>query len=210
MNPVAKSTALIVCLFSLGSILGTAHATAIGFDDLASGSAINNGYNGLDWNNFYALDGTNYSNSGYQNGVVSPNNVAYNAYGNDASISVASGTFTLSSGYFTAAWNDGLNIDVTGFNSGTQIDQTTLVENTSGPKFETFNWSGIDTVTFHSFGGTPNAQFSGNGIGTHFALDNLTVNGSATPAPEPSSVAAMGFGAFGLLALTAFRRKRTA
>ena len=198
MNPVAKSTALIVSLFSLGSFFGTAHATTIGFDDLASLSAIPNGYNGLDWNNFYAINGTNITGTGYANGVVSPNNVAFNGYGNDASISVASGTFTLNSGYFTAAWVNGLNIDVTGFNSGTQIDQTTLVENTSGPKFETFNWSGLDKVTFHS------------GSVTQFALDNLTVNGSATPAPEPSSVAAMGFGAFGLLALTAIRRKRTA
>ena len=210
MNTIVKSTTLIVSLFATGSILGPAHATTIGFDDLASFATINNGYNGLNWSNFSVIDHNANGASGYQNGVISLNNVAFNGFGNDASISVASGTFTLNSGYFTAAWNDGLNIDVTGFNSGTQMDQTTLVENTSGPKFETFNWSGIDTVTFHSFGGTHDANVNPNGAGTQFALDNLTVNGSATPAPEPSSVAAMGFGAFGLLALTAIRRKRTA
>ena len=61
----------------------------IGFDDLPGTLLpIPNGYNNLNWNNFFYLDGVNYfgNPSGYQNGVVSPNNVGYNAFGNPASI----------------------------------------------------------------------------------------------------------------------------
>ena len=134
--------------------------------------------------------------------------MALNAYANDATLSAPSGTFTLNSGYFTAAWYDGLTIDVTGFNSGNQIDATSFAVNTSGPTLETFDWSGVDSVVFHSSGGTQNPNLFGGG--THFALDNLRVNEETTPTPEPGSVAAMGLGAFGVVGLAFRKRKSTA
>ena len=52
------------------------------FDDLDLAAedypALTNGYDGLNWSNFYALNGVLYTNSGYQAGVISASNVAFN------------------------------------------------------------------------------------------------------------------------------------
>jgi autotransporter passenger strand-loop-strand repeat protein/autotransporter-associated beta strand protein len=152
----------------------------ITFDDLAdggTGTQIPNGYDYLNWNNFYILNTpasyNNYAASGYINGTVSAPNVAFNAYGNPPSFSALSGSFTLDSFYLTAAWYDGLNVLVEGLKNGVVVDSATLVVNTGGPTLETLNWSGINQVYFASSGGTQNLNFSGSG--EHFALDNLTV-----------------------------------
>lgn len=90
--------------------------------------------------------------------------------------------FTFNSAYFTAAWNDGLTIDVTGKLGGVTEDATSFVVNTSGPTLETFNWTDIDELDFSSFGGV-NHGYTGNG--TQFAMDNMTINGPVTATPEP-------------------------
>src|SRR5450759_2874870 len=97
-------------------VVTNAATTLITFDDLSGSLAVPVGYNGLTWNNFYCLDGVNYSGagSGYNAGVVSPSNVAYNGYGNPASISSA-GSFNLLSAYLTAAWTSNLHVEVMGY-----------------------------------------------------------------------------------------------
>jgi autotransporter-associated beta strand protein len=161
-----------------------AQSTLITFDNITvpSGSnlPISNGYAGLNWSNFYALNTKTYQPSGYVNGVVSPSNVGFNGYGNPATFSVTTGSFTLVSGYFTGSWNNGLTVDVTGLSHGQVVDSTSFVVNTSGPTLETFNWAGVDTVQFLSSGGVQDASFSGSG--THFAVDNITlILGPAVP-----------------------------
>jgi hypothetical protein len=168
----------------LGLILPSlAHAGTLTFDDIScNGTQVPSGYGGLNWNNMYCLNASTEPPSGYQNGMVSSPNVAYNAFGNTAVVSDTS--FTLNSAYFTGAWNDGLNITVTGYDSGhVQIDTTTFVVNTSGPTFETFNWTGLAELDFSSFGGTPHGY---NGQGTQFVLDNMTIN-QPVGAADPSS-----------------------
>ena len=65
----------------------------ITFDDLAApssdGMPIPNGYSGLNWSNFYVANSSQSSmvNSGYRYGTITSPNVAYNAYGSDASFS---------------------------------------------------------------------------------------------------------------------------
>ncbi|HEY7900827.1 MAG TPA: PEPxxWA-CTERM sorting domain-containing protein, partial [Caulobacteraceae bacterium] len=122
---------------------------------------------------------------------------AYNAYGNPASFSGAG--FELVSGDFTAAWNDGLSILVQGYNGASLIDTTTFVVNTSGPTLETFDWTGLTSVTFTSSGGTHNPNLDGNG--EHFALDNLSV---AVPEPATWALLLVGFAGLGAVA----RRRR--
>jgi hypothetical protein len=89
-------------LFTLCLSVATVSAnTVITFDDLPSYSQISNGYAGLNWNNFYVLNTPDYglNPSGYQNGTVSVPNVAFNAWGNPASISSTnSAGFSLVSG----------------------------------------------------------------------------------------------------------------
>jgi hypothetical protein len=202
-----KTTAKLKNFLVLGSSLGilmtatAADATVITFDDLANFANVTNGYNGLNWNNFGVINGPQYSNlaSGYTHGVVSSPNVAFDLFGSPASISVASGTFSLGGFYLTAAWNTGLDVRVTGFNGVTQLNSVDLIVNPTGPTAEALNWSGLTSVTFSPSGGT-DAGLGGGG--THFALDNLTINEAFVGAPAPipgaglASLAAMAIGAF--------------
>lgn len=194
----------LVMAVSLAAMPTLSQADTITFDDLSApalGTPISNGYHGLNWDNFYVLNtilltmlsGPN----GHANGTVSTPNIAFNAFGKPAVFSDR--TFTLNSFYLTAAWNNGLNVTVTGLLSGNPIFQQTFVVDTTGPTLEIVNWSGIDEATWASFGGV-NAGL--NGAGTQFALDNLTING----VPEPSSLALLGAGLIGL----GFFRRRNA
>jgi hypothetical protein len=179
-----------------------AQTELITFDDLPANFAIPNGYAGLSWNNFYALNGVNYnagdgvSASGYANGLVSPNNVVYNAEGNPAYI--IGGQFNLNSAYLTAAWNNGLQLEVQGFVGGTLSYDNTYTVNATGPALINFNYLGVDRVNFISSGGV-NAGFGDSG--EQFAMDNL----SATIVPEPTTLAMAGLSG---LSLMLFRRRR--
>jgi hypothetical protein len=146
--------------------------TLITFDDLvssATGTPITNGYAGLNWTNFDTLDTPEYTtqDSGYITGTVSSPNMAFNADGDPASISSAT-PFTLTSGYFTAAWDNGLILEVVGINGETTEYDTNYVLNTSGPLFITFPNLLVTEVDFST------EQES------QFALDNLEVNGVAS------------------------------
>jgi hypothetical protein len=184
-----------------------ASAQLITFDDLpGDGSSISNGYAGLNWSNFGDASGpfafSIFGPSGYSNGVVSPENVAFNDNGGPATISVAPGsTFALNSGYFTGAWNDGLNVEVVASLLGTTVDEVSFTANTSGPTLETFNFAGIDSVTFISSGGTQNPAFSD--FGEQFVLDNLQVNA----VPEPTTFALTALGAVAMVVARLRRRK---
>lgn len=170
----------------------------------AAHAAVPNGYAGVTWSNFYVLDGSapGLAGSGYDHGRVTSNEVAYNPFGNPASIvSTTADGFSLSDAYFTGAWNNGLTITASAvFENGTTAS-TSFVVDTSGPVDQFFNWAGLSQVTFTSSGGT---QAPGvNGSGEHFAMDNITF---APAVPEPANDALMlaGLGALGLVA----RRRR--
>src|SRR5690348_12385996 len=86
-------------------------ASILTFDNIGpspSGNPIPNGYGGFTWSNMYYLNGTTFGPSGYQNGRVSGDFVAYNGFGTTAQ--VADGVFTFNGAYFTGAWNNGLHI----------------------------------------------------------------------------------------------------
>ena len=104
---LADSGSQFSCLVSnaYGSILSsnalltvvTGAVDVITFDDLpdtTSGLQVPTGYHGLTWNNFYELDGFSLPDSGYQYGMVSVSNVAFNWFGGSASMTMDS-PFTL-------------------------------------------------------------------------------------------------------------------
>ena len=207
---VAASAAVMLGVSVVAS--GYAHASSIitiDFDDLPGDeSSIPNGYSGFNWSSFGALNATTYGGnpSGYLNGQVSPDNVAFNRFEADASFSAVT-AFDFFGGYFTAAWNDGLQIVVKGFLGGLETHSQTIFVNTSFPSLIGFNWFGVDKVTFSSSGGIPNEDL--NGGGTHFALDNLQVSPvSAVPVPAALPLFASAIGLGGLFA--ARRRKQNA
>ena len=112
MELLQKKRALLALLV-LGATVGNASATLLTFDALSSGGPLDtvfptvpNGYGGLNWNGFSVANGKQFSPSyGYYNGVVSPNNVAFNPYGDPASISISAGTFRFFSAYLTYGLN---------------------------------------------------------------------------------------------------------
>jgi hypothetical protein len=154
------------------------------FDDLATPetipglnySTIPNGYGGLSWSNFGVLDGSiRPPSEGYHTGLVSPNNVAFNFYGEPASISRPSGVFDLNSAYLALALNldTPLNVQVQGWIESTLLYDNTYAVYRSDPTFIDFNYKGVDRVVFISF---PEQQFT---------LDNLRVT---VPEPESTTV----------------------
>ena len=177
---------------------GAAQASnVITFDSLGSGSFISNGYAGLNWSNFATLNGVTDNNSGYQNGVVSRNNVAFNSSANPATISATSAAgFSLSDGFFTAAWNNGLHVTVNAVFENATTATETFTLNTTGPIDEYFGWNNLAKVTFSSFGGT-SAGLAGGG--EHFALDNLNIAPTvAVPEPATDALLMLGLVAVGL------------
>lgn len=179
--------ALVLSAFSLAPTASS--AAVIGFDDLPSNpleKPIANGYAGLNWDNFSYLNAVSFfdPNSGYTHGVVSTPNVAFNLQGTPADISSAT-PFTFNGAYLIGAWNDGLQVEVQGFQGTTLVDDMTVTAApVAGPsKFFTFNFSNVTRVHFIPTGGT--LQPGLTGTGENFGLDNLTIN---EPVPEPASI----------------------
>jgi hypothetical protein len=151
-----------------------AMATLLTFDSLPAGGPLDvtppvvpNGYGGLNWNNFAVADGLQFgTTTGYHTGVVSPDNVAFNPYGDPDSITASGGLFDLSSAYLTAALNLGtpLDIQVQGYLDATLLYNQTYVINNSGPTLIDFDYDGVNKVTFTSIPGQP------------FVMDNLDVS----------------------------------
>jgi hypothetical protein len=195
-----------IALAALLAVSFAAQANVVTFDDIAgNGSAVVSGYNGVNWNNFYVLDGVADTNSGYQNGVVSANNVAYNAYANPASISAASNAgFSLSDGFFTAAWNNGLTVTASAVFENATTATKSFTLDTTGPIDEFFGWNDLASVTFSSAGGTSAGL---KGAGAHFALDNLNLaQTAAVPEPGTDALLMLGLVAVGV----SLRRRKSA
>jgi hypothetical protein len=165
--------------------VSTASAVILTFDNLGvTEGPVPNGYGLLQWQNFFYMSVT-HDGTGYANSLVSPYNVAYDGFGTNATIS--GGMFSLNSAYLTAAWVNGLQVEVKGFSGSALTYDNTYTVNTTGPTLINFNYQGVTEVEFIPSGGTP--AFSGGYNGTHFAMDNLDVTFGV---PEPSTFALAG------------------
>ncbi|MEA5603643.1 PEP-CTERM sorting domain-containing protein [Nostoc sp. UHCC 0252] len=188
------STTAIAATVIVLNIGAVAQAAVLTFDDIAPISdfdQIPNGYGGFNWDNFYYNNGSNaISLTGYDNGRVSGDYVAFNGFGDPALVS--DGIFDFNSAYLTAAWNNGLSITVEGFKSGATLYSKTVVVDTTQPTLVNFDYFGIDELRFTSFGGVqPDYLVQTGGSGTQFALDNFTFNEKVTSVPEPTLLPAI-------------------
>jgi len=173
-----------------------AAASKITFDDAVDTTAavvIPDGYGGFTWSNFAIAFSNLNPGSGFDNGTVSGDYVAFNVSGEKAAMN-HDGVFTFKSAYITGAWNNGLNVTVTGLLGDAQLYQTTVVVNTTGPTLFNFNWTDIDMLTFDSFGGVN----AGLGVGNQFALDDVVFNEQPVPEPASLSLVALGLAGLGL------------
>lgn len=186
------------------AIVTSANATVLTFDDISTDSigTIGDGYGGLDWDNMGFIKNTFNANSGYDNGTVSGDYTAFNQWAQVGTVNDTS--FDFNGAYLTGAWNTGLNIKVTGSLNGADIYSQTVTVDTTGPTWFDFNFLGIDSLAFSSFGGV-NAELGG-GAGAHFAMDDFTFNQTVDPVPEPATILLMGVG---LLGLIGYRRKNS-
>lgn len=189
-------------LLSVGLILAAsafvAHADTLTFDDITTDVSIDvsvpNGYGDFDWNEFHVVHKDYYHpESGYTRGTVSGNYTAFN-WGSQVA-TVNDTLFDFNSAYLTAAWNTGLNIQVEGFLGGVSVHNTTVVVDNTGPTLFNFDFLGIDSLFFTSFGGV-DANPDDGGSGTHFAMDNFTYN--VIPLPSAALLGMLGMGLVGL------------
>jgi len=183
-------------------------ATLITFDDIADaggGTPILGSYAGFDWGNFAVLNVPLFvppspQPVGYGAALQSPSNIAFNAFGDPATISAAA-PFTLVGGWFAAGYWNPLEVTVTGYANGVQLNQTILTLGQTTATHAVFNWSGLDSVRFVVTGGTPPEP---GYPGTQFGVDNLTLVSSV---PEPSGQALLAAGLLVLGATASLRRK---
>jgi hypothetical protein len=143
----------------------SASAGLLGFDNLGNVEApIPTGYGNLQWTNFWSLDAATYeTKSGYQADMISKNNVAYNAYGNPASIYVTSGSFRPVMAFMTAAWTNNLKVLIKGYLRGKLVFTHTYILSTTRPSLVAFGNVNVDMLDFST---------SDN---TQFAMDDLLV-----------------------------------
>lgn len=191
-----KTMQLLAAGIALAASVG-ANAAVLDFDSGSLGGDFS-------WNNFNVLNTASYQPSGYVNGTVSGDYVAYNRFGDPASLSSFS-SFVFNGAYFTGAWNNGLSITVNGFLNGVQTLSETFQVNTDAPLWKSFGWT-VDSLSFSTAGGV-SAGFGGSG--NHFAMDNFTYNEVLSPVPEPETYAMLAVG-LGLMGAFARRRKQTA
>ena len=213
MNARAFLLPLISFTFFTFSPLSTKAQNLITFDDISYSDggttivlavSITNGYAGLDWGNFGAvnvpMEASLYGTNGYYYGMVSAPSVAFNGAGTQAEIDSPGTNFNFLSAYLTGAWNSNLNIEVQGFNGANLLYDEIVVASATNPTLFVFNYLDIDRLTFNSFGGQP-AGFPLGG-GEVFVMDNM----SFEFVPEPSTVLLTALGALALCAL--LKRKR--
>ncbi len=166
------------------------HAITISFDDVTNlandGSAPEDGYLGLTW----SLGGGVLKpielgeqmgwvlGSGYANGLISGDFVAYSASGRIEALPDA--VFSFNDVYLTAAWNNQLQVEFVGLREGVEIYNRTVLLDATEPTHVSFHFLGIDTLTMHATGGVG----AGFGFtGPQFALDDMRIN----EVPEPAS-----------------------
>jgi PEP-CTERM motif len=185
--PLAFAAALIIAAFGFQP----ARATVLTFDDLPGNeNPVPNGYGGFNWNNQTTVGSLDskaegFQNTGYDYGTVSGSNVIFN-YGGASPVAITlatPGTFTYIGAFFTGAW-EAETVSFTGLLHGTVVDSSGAYNiTTTSARLINLNWTGIDELIISN-------------TGEQWAMDNFTF--TATPVPEPASMALLGAGLFGV------------
>ena len=81
--------------------------------------------------------------------------------------------FSIKSFVAAAAWNNNLQLSMTGERSGVRVHNQTVILQVKSATNIVLDWKDIDKITFETFGGTP--AVTSREPGTHFAMDNLCI-----------------------------------
>ena len=200
MKKVLKIFTVLLLLFAIGPTV--LRGDVLTFDDVFSQDGyIPNEYGGFDWVNFGVIRNIDAPGSGFDTGTVSGDYVAFNAWAEAASIT-SSDIFDFDGVYLTAAWRNGLNITVAGYENDSLLYSTTVVVDTTGPAWFDFNYVGINRLEFDSYGGVDVFLY---GSGEHFVMDDFEFTPPAMHSPSPGALllGSIGVGFVGWL-----RRRR--
>jgi hypothetical protein len=157
----------------MSPLVCTSGATLLDFEN---GGSLPSGYGNFNWTNVNPLNGATYTPmSGYHTVTCSGSYIIFILSGATMAMTrvVTGTTFTMNSFLATAAWDDNLNLTIKGLLSSTVIQTTSLILQVFNITLVELNWSGIDTLTMVSSGGTqhPNVVGGGNQV----AIDNMCV-----------------------------------
>lgn len=204
-----KKFSLLVSLLVFLTFSQGAKAVLIDFDDVVVNSY---GYRDMDytyhnatWTGFWVID-PYIANTNYIPAIVSPNNVAVNVYGGDASIAFNTPVY-LGSAYFTSSYYAPNVISVSGTyfdGSSFSFDDIITLNPIGNKQFETFSFLGNKSVSYITFSPTPTPAYPYPKVTDKrpwFGMDDFTY----TPVPEPSS---MALGLMSLAGLLGARRKK--
>lgn len=178
-----------------------ASAAVIDFDDLSGNPSnpIADGYQGFNWTTLGSIASSEFPNSGFEAGVVSGSNAAFNFFASDVSISLASeGSFDFIGAFFTAAWIGDYfhEISFEGWLDGVlvySLDSAIALANDS-PTWIQLDWAGIDQLNIYS-------NLSG---WDQWVMDDFTVTVNAASVPESSGLVMM---LMGLIGVSLLRRR---
>jgi hypothetical protein len=186
-----SSVAAMLCATSL--LAGSpATATVITFDDGAyTSTGIAEGYAGFNWTNMYSYPGFWIPDTGYSNGTVSGDYVAFNDGPGPGSFSSES-PFTLVSMEVTKAWHSGTT-HFAGFTESGLTYEMDVYATTLGPVHAVFNWYGVTRIEISDVISGPGSNQT--------VIDNLTV----MPVPEPEAYALL-FAGLGLIGFMVRRK----
>lgn len=201
-----------VCLISTVN----ANATVLTFDDFTTSSTdtplADSNYGGFQWTNMGVLSATLTSGgqSGHTNGHISGEYLAFNYVTPAVRTSTGEITrneaFDFDGAFFVGAWNNGLNLEISGY-SGSVLLYTKVVDvDTTKPTWFQADYLGITSLTIKSSGGNPAGSVNGKGI--NFGMDDFTFNSAATPVPEPATMLLFGTGLVGLAGLTKRKKEK--
>ncbi|HQG33157.1 MAG TPA: PEP-CTERM sorting domain-containing protein [Deltaproteobacteria bacterium] len=162
------------------SLIGSANAVVVTFNDLSAGIEVPDGYGGLEWDQFDTMELP----------PSSGENIAYNAFNNPALVS-SSSLFDFIGASFISLFDDTNTLYITAYREGAEVfNQELALNNLSFTAFQPLNWTGIDALSFMT-------------EGFHFGMDNFEYQPSA-PVPEPATLLLLGSGLIGFARL---RRK---
>jgi hypothetical protein len=138
-------------------------------------------YKGLRWTQFryinkaYALE--KHPKSGYVTACISEASpyIIWSCKESEVCSGRRDETFTLISLTAYAAWNDNLQLTITGYRNSIQVNNCTITLLYGKPQRIVFGWKNVDQVIFEPSGGTPHSASSRSYSSSHFVLSQLTI-----------------------------------